>query len=79
MHLNHNSAAGDEFFSGIATKPDASNETLDKLAEPCLDRFTFFNGSNHDGRTGAQKHFRLVVVGQHKRRGLPIVKDTGTE
>jgi hypothetical protein len=77
MHLNHNSAAGDEFFSGIATNPDASKKTLDKPAEPCLDAFTFFNGKHHDGRTGAQKHFRLVVVGQHKRRGLPIVKDTG--
>jgi hypothetical protein len=78
MHLNHNSAAGDEFFSGIATNPDAYKKTLDKPAEPCLDTLTFFNGSNHDGRTGAQKHFRLVAVGQHKRGGLPIVKDTGT-
>jgi hypothetical protein len=78
MHLNHNSAARDEFFSGIATKSDASKKTLDKPAEPWLHTATFFNGSNHDGRTGAKKHFRLVAVGQHKRRGLPIVKDTGT-
>jgi len=42
MHLNHNSAAGDEFFSGIATNPDAFKKTLDKPAEPCLHERTFF-------------------------------------
>jgi hypothetical protein len=36
MHLNHNSAAGDEFFSGIATDPDASKKTLDKPVEAWL-------------------------------------------
>jgi hypothetical protein len=35
MHLNHNSAAGDEFFSGIAN-PDASKKVLDKPAEAWL-------------------------------------------
>ena len=79
-HLNHTSAARDEFFSGIASDPDVSKKTLDKPAEPCFYMSTFFNGKNRDGRTGAQKHFQLVVVGQHKRRGLPIVrKHKGTE
>jgi len=37
-----------------------------------------YKGSNCDGRIRAEEPSQLVVVGQHKRTGLPIVKDTGT-